>query len=187
MARPDTVNEAIDNAGIFGLSHICGGYRRDFFKDIDSIKKTAEGINKTIETARSAGMKLVLHNHTWEYEMIDGKLAIDYLIDECPDAQFEIDTYWASNFSTNNPAEQVKRLSSKAPFLHIKDGPLKQGEANLAVGSGSMDIPAVVHASDPDVTKWLIVELDRCDTDMLTAVKDSYTYLTTKGLASGNK
>ena len=52
-----------------------------------------------------------------------------------------------------------------------------------AVGSGSMDIPAVVNAATS--AEWLVVELDRCDTDMIAAVKGSIDYLTSKGLGHG--
>ncbi|MBT7864437.1 MAG: sugar phosphate isomerase/epimerase, partial [Gemmatimonadetes bacterium] len=34
---------------------------------------------------------------------------------------------------------------------------------------------------------WMIVELDRCETDMVEAVKKSYDYLVGEGLAAGNK
>jgi len=47
----------------------------------------------------------------------------------------------------------------------------------VAVGQGKMNIPAVIKAADPEVLEWLIVELDACDTDMTTAVRESYEYL----------
>jgi hypothetical protein len=55
-----------------------------------------------------------------------------------------------------------------------------------ALGEGVVDIPSVV-AAGAGSTKWLIVELDHCATDMLEAVDKSYQYLIGKGLASGNK
>ncbi len=36
-------------------------------------------------------------------------------------------------------------------------------------------------------TKWLVVELDACATDMFEAVEQSYRYLVGNGLARGNK
>ena len=48
-----------------------------------------------------------------------------------------------------------------------------------------MDIASIIHAADPDVLEWVIVELDACDTDMMTAVQRSYDYLTSHGLAAG--
>ena len=55
-----------------------------------------------------------------------------------------------------------------------------------AVGEGKMDVPAIVAAGEGS-TEWLIVELDRCATDMMEAVEKSYTYLVGKGLARGNR
>ena len=44
----------------------------------------------------------------------------------------------------------------------------------VAVGDGAMDVPAVLEAS---TAHWNIVELDRCDTDMIEAVEKSFNYL----------
>jgi len=57
----------------------------------------------------------------------------------------------------------------------------------VAVGSGKIDVPAVIQAADPNVLKWIIVELDECATDMVQAVAESYQYLVSNGLAAGNK
>ena len=50
-----------------------------------------------------------------------------------------------------------------------------------AVGSGRMPVAEILAAS-PSAT-WHVVELDRCATDMLTAVGDSLAWLTAQGLA----
>ena len=57
----------------------------------------------------------------------------------------------------------------------------------LALGTGKLNIPPIIQAADPAVLRWVIVELDRCDTDMFTAIEQSYTYLTKNKLAAGNK
>jgi hypothetical protein len=49
-----------------------------------------------------------------------------------------------------------------------------------------VDIPGVV-AAGAGSTEWLVVELDRCATDMMEAVSKSYQYLIAKGLARGSK
>ena len=81
----------------------------------------------------------------------------------------------------------VAKYANRLPILHLKDGPLVQGEPHTAVGGGKMDIPALVNAADPNVLRWLVVELDDCATDMMQAVRDSYEYLTSHGLAEGNR
>jgi len=45
-----------------------------------------------------------------------------------------------------------------------------------------MNYPPLLAPTRPD---WLIVEIDRCDTDVIEAVQRSYTYLTEQGLAHG--
>ena len=49
---------------------------------------------------------------------------------------------------------------------------------------GIQDFPAIVSAAKGD-TEWMIVELDNCATDMMTAVQESYTYLVENGLGIG--
>ncbi|MEE3182445.1 MAG: sugar phosphate isomerase/epimerase, partial [Pseudomonadota bacterium] len=82
---------------------------------------------------------------------------------------------------------EVRRIRKRAPLLHIKDGPLTKGEAHVAVGDGRMDIPAIIDAADEDILEWIVVELDDCDTDMMTAVEQSYAYLANNELAMGNQ
>jgi len=184
---PDNIPEVIDTVCTLGLDIAGGGYGPDDFKDIDSIKRTAETVNGIIEKLKVANIDLFLHNHAWEFDMVEGRLAYDYFAELCPDVKFEIDTYWAANYGANNPAEQVAKFKHRVPYLHIKDGMLERDGAMLAVGDGKMDIPSVIAAADENVLRWLIVELDHCDTDMFTAVKDSYKYLITNNLAAGNK
>lgn len=176
-ATPDNLTEVIDTVGALGLNKAAGGFRPDDFKDLDAIKRTADIVNRMTESLANTNIELFLHNHYWEFDRIDGRLAYDYLAELCPDVRFEIDTYWAANFGANDPAEQVAKYKDRTPLLHIKDGPLEKGKAMVAVGQGAMDIAGVIGAADPNVLEWLIVELDACDTDMTTAVKESYDYL----------
>jgi sugar phosphate isomerase/epimerase len=186
-AKPDTISECIEAAGQMGLDTVGGGYGPDDFKDMDAIKRTADTVNGMCEQLKKHGLTLFLHNHFWEFEKIDGKIKYDIFAGLCPDVKFEIDTYWAANFGANDPAEQVGKFRKRAILLHIKDGPLVRDRAMSAAGRGKMDFPKVVAAADMSVLRWLVVELDSCDTDMFQAVADSYTYLTKMKLAEGRK
>jgi sugar phosphate isomerase/epimerase len=81
----------------------------------------------------------------------------------------------------------VAAHKARLPILHIKDGMLEKDGPMTAVGSGKLDMPAIIGAADPTVLEWLVVELDRCATDMMEAVRQSYAYLTAQGLATGTK
>ena len=179
------LNEVVDTVGALGLNRAAGGFGADDFTDLDAVKRTADTINGLVEALGRHGIALFLHNHWWEFAPIDGRLGYHHIAELCPEVQFEVDTYWAANFGAVDVAAEVARVNDRAPLLHIKDGPLEQGKAHVAVGDGKMDIAGIINAADPDVLEWIIVELDACDTDMMTAVEKSHRYLTSHGLAAG--
>jgi len=184
---PDKINEFIDTAHGLGVNQTVSGFWIEDFESVDAIKRTADRVRPAIQTLKENGLTFSLHNHWFEFEPVEGRLAIDHLLEYAPELNLEIDIYWCAAFGANNPAEIVAKHRDRAPLLHVKDGPLVKGEPHTAVGSGKMDIPATLAAANPDVLKWLVVELDECGTDMLTAVEGSYNYLVGNGLASGNR
>ncbi|MFZ4507792.1 MAG: sugar phosphate isomerase/epimerase family protein [Fimbriimonas sp.] len=183
----ENVEKLIQSAEELGTTNLVGGLWVQDFESQDAIKRTAERLNYGLPALARAGLTYALHNHWIEFEPMNGALRIDHLIELCPDLQLEIDVYWCTNFGANDPAEQVRRFRDRAPLLHVKDGSQVRDEPMVAVGSGSLDIPGVLAAANPDVVRWHIVELDHCATDMLDAVEGSYQYLVGNGLALGNK
>lgn len=179
------IGEVVDTIQGLGLNRVAAGYGGDDVKDADGVKRTVEALNVLTESYKKHDISVFIHNHYWEFEPIDGKLPYHTFYAQCPDLQFEVDTYWAANFGACDPAEEVRNVNARAPLLHIKDGPNERGKAHVACGDGVLDIPAIIAAADPSVLEWVIVELDACDTDMLEAVKRSYEYLTTNELAAG--
>jgi sugar phosphate isomerase/epimerase len=91
--------------------------------------------------------------------------------------------YW-TRLAGADPAQVARGLGDRLRLLHVKDGPATTPDAPMvAVGQGRLDIPAILRANP--AVRWHIVELDRCDTDMLAALRDSYTYLVDGGFSVG--
>lgn len=180
------INEVVETVGALGLNRAAGGFGPDDFASMDAVKRTAETVNGLVDALAAHGISLFLHNHWWEFQEIEGKLGYRHIAELCPAVQFEVDTYWAANFGAVDAAAEVAHVRDRAPLLHIKDGPLERNEAHVAVGDGKMDIAATIAAADPNVLEWIVVELDACDTDMMTAVAKSYDFLTRNRLAAGN-
>ena len=179
------INELIETIQALGLTRAAAGFGADDVNDAESVKRTVDTINALTDALKPHGLSLFLHNHYWEFEPVDGELPYHSFYKQCPDVQFEVDTYWAANFGACDPAAEVANVKDRAPLLHIKDGPNEQGKAHVAVGDGVLQIADIIHAADPNVLEWVIVELDACDTDMLEAVRKSYEFLTSEGLAQG--
>ena len=169
--------EVVEILAELGLNRAIGGFNPEDFADRAAIQRTADTCAALIEFLAPRGFELALHNHWWEFELIDGRPACHILQELVPELRFELDTYWATNFGACDPAAELQRINSRVPLLHIKDGPLEPKQPHVAVGSGKMDVQAIVNAADDSVLEWLIVELDACATDMMTAVRESYNYL----------
>jgi len=192
--KPDLSN--LDGIGklkkLFGFEFVVGGFGWDEFKTLESIRKTADLVNLMTAALKPHQLKLALHNHFWEFDRINGRIAQDYIAELCPDVLFQIDVYWATNFGANDAAEQVKRFSARTPLLHIKDGLMERpagmpfGGPMSAVGAGKVNIKGAVAAADQQVLKWLIVEIDNCAGDRLEAVEASYRYLAGNKLGIGH-
>lgn len=180
--------EVIDNSGALGTKLMIGGFGPNEFVDEAAIAKTAELVNGMNDTLVKAGITLVLHNHWWEFEKLaNGQIKYELFAKLCPGVKFELDTYWAANFGANSAAEMVTKFAKRCPLLHIKDGLFEREGKMLAVGSGKNDIAGAIHAADPAVLQWLVVEADAYEGDMFECIANSYTFLTKNNLAAGNK
>jgi sugar phosphate isomerase/epimerase len=185
---PDGLNAALDDIQEIGCDiAVCAFLPPESFTNLDDIKASAEALNNANGIARSRGMSLGYHNHWWEFSTtLDGQTAWSALIERLDATVFaELDIYWAT-LGGADPRQVIADLGDRVWLLHVKDGPCDAPESPMvAVGSGTLDIPAIL-TSAPAV-KWHIVELDRCATDMLTAVTASYRYLVDSGLSQGRK
>ena len=160
------------------------------------------------DALKAAGIKLLYHNHDFEFKKVDGKYKIDYIYDElgldviAP----EFDTCWV-HYSGENPCKYIEKYSGNVEVLHLKDfvceklggGPVydlidKNGEAQkpkdkesvgfkfTPVGYGLQNFPAILEAAEKAGTEYIIVEQDRSeDRPPLEAVKMSREYLKSIG------
>jgi len=168
--------EALSTLKDFDCHHIVTGYGADKFTNLADIKRDCEEINAVYELCQAYGMKLSVHNHSHEYIPVAGVYPYKVMLEEIdPGVSFEVDTYWVKVAGVD-PVAVVQEMGARARLLHMKDGPGIKGQPNVAVGQGVVDVPAILKVSR-DNAEWLIVEFDRCATDMMVAVEESYTYL----------
>lgn len=177
-------NQVIELADALEISRVVSSTSRDDFNSIDSIKALCARWNEAAEVADEFDLELGLHNHWWEFSQLEGRMAFDVLMENLDERIFfQIDTYWV-NTGGGDASKIVEKLGERAPLLHMKDGPCTQDSDMVAVGDGEMDFSQIVEASH-GTSDWLIVELDRCETDIMEAVEKSYNYLVKHDLARG--
>jgi sugar phosphate isomerase/epimerase len=181
----DKQGEVLDTMAALGCTRlICAWQPPELFKSEESIRRVCEMLNEGSAVARANGLTLGYHNHWAECELVGQRRAYEIMLDHlAPEVFLEVDTYWAKTAGVD-PAAMLRQLGSRAPLLHIKDGPCVMDAPMTAVGDGIVDVPGIVAAGSA-AAEWLIVEIDRCATDMLEAVAKSCRYMVGKGLAHG--
>lgn len=162
------------------------GWPRDpRYDTLDGILELADTYNRANSVAVENGLTLGIHNHWWECEPVEGRYPYRVLLEHVdPSIFFEPDTYWAKTAGLD-PAAFVAELGARAPLMHIKDGPATRDDPMTPLGTGVMDIGAVIGAGG-EATEWVIVELDEVAGDMFAAVAQSNRYLRSRGFVRGN-
>lgn len=180
----DDRDRVLDMAAAYGLSRLVIPWRPvEDFETVDSIKRTCDVLNEAAAVAAANGLELGHHNHWWECYSVDGRPAYQIMLEHLdPNVFFEVDAYWAQAAGVD-PVAMLSDLGPRATLLHVKDGPANLEDPMVAVGQGQMDYTTIINAAP--LVDWLIVELDRCATDMMTAVVESFDYLTKAGLGHG--
>ncbi len=127
------------------------------------------------------GMQLLYHNHAWEMELLEGKRALDWMMESADPAhlQWEPDLAWIVRGGAN-PVEMLERYTGRCPRIHVKDlAPEGQGEDEKGfadVGHGTLDWAALLPAAKAAGGEWYIVEHD-WPVDPLRTVRRSYEFL----------
>jgi sugar phosphate isomerase/epimerase len=153
------------------------------FATAESVADVARELNEMATRAADAGLRLGYHNHDFELSsIVGGRPALEVLTSSLDvGVLLEVDTYWAAVGGQDVP-ELLARLGDRVRFLHIKDGPITKDDPMTAVGAGRMPVAEILAAAPS--AEWHIVELDRCATDMLSAVEQSLRWLAERGLAT---
>ena len=157
------------------------------FTTVDGVQRICERLNQANELFKNNDVAFGYHNHDFEFVDVNGRTAFEIMIEELdPTIILEIDTYWVQ-LAGHNPSDLVQRLGNRSPLIHIKDGEANKemrDKPMVALGNGNVDIESIIAAGGEN-TLALIVELDSCATDMMTAIRGSYQYLSDRGLVAG--
>jgi sugar phosphate isomerase/epimerase len=193
LVDPDGLRAELDATGL----SVCSVHAEPTGEDAEAVVRAARTLGADtviipyLPPARFADAESVralarlgYHNHDFELSSLVGGIpALEVLADQLDDTVLlEVDTYWAAVGGQDVPA-LLRRLSDRVRYLHVKDGPVvNRDDFMTAVGSGRMPVAEILAASPSEC--WHVVELDRCATDMMTAVEDSLTWLVGQGLAT---
>lgn len=133
------------------------------------------------QRCQDAGMRLMYHNHAFEMESVEGKLAIDWLMEGAGADKlgFEMDLAWVQR-SGQNGVQLLQKYAGRCQRVHCKDlAPAGQNEDQMGfadVGHGVLDWTALLPAAKAAGAEWYIVEHD-LPKEPLVSIRRSFEFL----------
>jgi sugar phosphate isomerase/epimerase len=188
----DNLPEILDGAHIIGQKFLVCPYLDAKSRTADGYKRLAESCNKVGEATKKAGLQFCYHNHSFEFEKVDGldKLPFDYLLaqTDAKNVKVELDLCWIT-VGGQDPIAYFNKYPGRFPLVHVKDWSKEgsdpggnEGAVGHAVsghmtnvGSGSIDWKNIFAHSQKAAIQHYFVENDQAKS--LDDPKASYDYL----------
>lgn len=178
------IDNVIEENTILGCDYVGIGSMPAKYMDPYFIHRFAEDYKETARKIKKAGKLFMYHNHDFEWQKVNGKYAIETLMEafEPDEMGFTLDTYWVQAAGVDL-YEWLKILKDRIPCVHLKDMELINRERLMApVGQGNIDFVRVMkQLEEQGTTKFALVEQDRCQCSPFEAMKISCDYLATLG------
>ena len=200
--------KAVDYLKILGVKYCAIPWYNvdEFISNWDATMDKFKNVSKLLG---DNDIKLMYHNHDFEFNKINGEYILDRLYATLPEGVImpQLDTCWV-HYAGVNPSEYIRKYSGRIEVLHLKDfvceklggGPVyalidedgnemdkgnqeDNGFKLVPVGSGIQDWASILAAAEDAGVEYVIVEQDESkDRDPLDAAKMSREYLRTLGL-----
>ena len=140
-----------------------------------SAETLAEILTELGEKCNAAGLKLLYHNHDFEFKANDeGVVLIDYLLENTdPElVNFEMDLFWVTSAGAD-PLAYFEKYPGRFKLWHVKDMDDKGRFA--PVGQGSIDFKKILEHKEQSGMEYYFVEQDMTfDQTPMEAIKISH-------------
>lgn len=143
---------------------------------LDEIKTAVDVFNKSGEACKKAGVQFAYHNHTSEFDEVEGHRPFDYILTNTDKnlVKMELDLAWATK-AKQDPVALFKMHPGRFPLWHVKDLN-KTTMMPAEVGTGVVDFKHVFDNAKESGMKYFFVEQDGAP-QPLQNVTNSYNYL----------
>lgn len=156
--------ELADNAAEGGVKYlVCSSIP---VNTMDEIKEAVEVFSKTGEACKKNGVQFAYHNHTTEFDSIEGNRPFDYILSNTNKdmVKMELDLAWATK-AKQDPVELFAQHPGRFPLWHVKDLDPATGFP-AEIGKGNIDFKRIFdHAKDSGM-HYYFVEQDQAPKPM---------------------
>lgn len=140
-------------------------------KTLADLKSYCDYFNQIGERCNAAGIRFGYHNHSYEFEEVEGSIMYDYMLQNTDPSKvfFEMDVYWVMR-GGQSPVEYFKKYPDRFEILHLKD--------HKELGqSGMVGFDAIFRNSPNAGVKSLVVEVEKYNYKPLESIDMSLQYL----------
>nr|WP_249356187.1 sugar phosphate isomerase/epimerase [Maribacter sp. ACAM166] len=126
-----------------------------------SVEDLAKILNTLGHKAKKAGLKLLYHNHDFEFKKnTDGIVPIDYLLENLDPkyVNFQMDLYWVTKAEAN-PIAYFNKYPGRFKIWHVKD--MDEQGRFAPVGQGSINFKNILDNKILSGMKYYMVEQDK--------------------------
>lgn len=166
LAASVEFNQAIGNRNLIIRSLAPAAYT-----SADLLKKTADEVNAVAERLKPHRMRVGYHNHTTDFNRIDGEYWWNRFADlTSKDVILQFDTGNASEMEGVTPQSFLTRNAGRTVTMHVK--PFSRKDPNAYLGADELDWPAILKAAEGEGgVEWYIIEYEKEGIPPLEALK----------------
>jgi sugar phosphate isomerase/epimerase len=153
---------------------------KEYMEDAGAVRRFIEDFRPVAQKLKGAGMRFAYHNHSFEFQKLDGRRVIELLAEgfAADEMDFILDTYWVQA-GGGDPAEWLTELAGRVPVVHYKDMEVDGWRPRFCpVGEGNLNWRRIFAASREAGVEWVLVEQDDCyGRDEYDCLRSSYEFL----------
>ena len=176
-------DQLVKDHALMDCKYIGLGSMPDKYRNPEWIDHFSKDFKIAAGKIKEAGMLLMYHNHNFEFEKVNGKYYIDYLLDAFSPEElgFTLDTYWLQAAGAD-VCQWIERLKDRIPCVHLKDMAMVRHEAVMApVLEGNMNFIKILKTLENTNCENILVEQDVCQESPFECLKKSYQNLSALG------
>lgn len=178
----NNLTQVIEDQKILGSKYVVCPYLIPDRRSEEDYKALITILDEAGERCRREGITLCYHNHDFELERLsDGRMALQAIFDDTDrkNVKAELDVYWLTK-AGEQPVQWINRYKDRTPLVHLKDMTTDEEQFFAELGTGGVDIEAVLKLGEAAGVEWWVVEQDKSRRTPFESIEISINYLKTK-------
>ncbi len=184
----EETEDVVKQHAVFGCKHIgIGGMPIEMRGSVEGYQEFKKTYLPAAEKIRDLGAKFLYHNHSFEFEKLDGKDVIERILEDFPEdsIDFTLDLGWAADAGKDVVA-LIDMLKGRLSRIHLKDFADKPEDGSIdtsvylrPIFEGKLPYEDYINALSKVGCEYMLVEQDYCyDEDEFECLRRSYENVT---------